>query len=150
LVDLGVEPNLVSQTLLGVISQRLTRRTCSHCLRPYTPDPGLLAEFFPDGPPSGSTFLHGTGCPACDHTGYAGRLALVEFWAPEEEERILIDEGCDVARLRQAAVRNGMEMLVADAIDKIGKGQATMEEIRKVVPFTQIVNYRRAAREAGD
>ena len=148
LVDLGVEPNLVSQTLLGVISQRLTRRSCRHCLHPYKPEAGLLAEFFPEGVPGGLHFVRGTGCSSCDHSGYSGRLALVEFWAPTEEERILIDACPDAGTLRKAAIKGGMEMLVADALDKIAKGLTTMEEVRKVVPFTQIVNYRRAVREA--
>ncbi len=149
LIDLGVEPNLVSQTLLGVISQRLTRKSCRHCLHFYKPDPELTAEFFPDGLPGDLRLVRGTGCSSCDHTGYAGRLALVEFWAPEEHERLLIDAGSDAASLRLASLKGGMEMLVADAIDKITKGLTTMEEVRKVVPFTQIVNYRRAVREAG-
>ena len=148
LVDLGVEPNLVSQTMLGVISQRLTRRSCRHCLHPYKPEAELTAEFFPEGVPGELRFVRGTGCASCDHTGYAGRLALVEFWAPEEPERILIDAGSDVAALRKAAMQGGMEMLVADAIDKVSQGLTTMEEVRKVVPFTQIVSYRRAVREA--
>ncbi|HSH13151.1 MAG TPA: ATPase, T2SS/T4P/T4SS family [Desulfurivibrionaceae bacterium] len=150
LIDLGVEPNLVSQTLLGVISQRLTRKSCRHCLHFYNPDPELMAEFFPDGLPGGLRLVRGTGCSSCDHTGYSGRLALVEFWAPEEDERILIDAGSDVAALRKAAMQGGMEMLVSDAIDKIAKGLTTMEEVRKVLPFTQIVNYRRAVREAAE
>ena len=150
LIDLGVEPNLVSQTLLGVISQRLTRRSCRHCLHPYQPEAGLTAEFFPDGVPGDVQLVRGTGCSSCDHTGYAGRLALVEFWAPEEPERILIDIGADAANLRRGALKGGMEMLVADAIDKISQGLTTMEEVRKVVPFTQIVNYRRAVREAAE
>lgn len=150
LIDLGVEPNLVSQTLLGVISQRLTRRNCHHCLHSYRPPPELAQEFFPGGVAPVPTFMRGTGCSACDHTGYAGRIALVEFWAPEEEERILIDAGADVAALKRAALRGGMEMLVGDAVEKVAKGLTTMEEIRKVVPFTQIANYRRALREADD
>jgi type IV pilus assembly protein PilB len=150
LIDLGVEANLVSQTLLGVISQRLTRRSCSHCLHPYKPEPELMAEFFPEGAPGDLRFVRGTGCSSCDHSGYAGRLALVEFWAPEEPERILIDVGSDVASLRKEAIKGGMEMLVADALDKIARGLTTMEEVRKVVPFTQIVNFRRAVREAAE
>ncbi|NTV13246.1 MAG: Flp pilus assembly complex ATPase component TadA [Desulfobulbaceae bacterium] len=150
LVDLGVEPNLVSQTLLGVISQRLTRKSCRHCLHPYKPEAELLAEFFPEGVPGDLHFVRGTGCSSCEHTGYSGRLALVEFWSPVEEERILIDACPDAGTLRKAAIRGGMEMLVADAIDKIAKGLTTMEEVRKVVPFTQIVNYWRAVREAAE
>ena len=150
LIDLGVEANLVSQTLLGVISQRLTRKSCRHCLHPYKPEQELIDEFFPEGVPADLRFVRGTGCSACDHTGYSGRLALVEFWSPEEPERILIDAGGDAAALRKAAMRGGMEMLVADALDKIAKGLTTMEEIRKVVPFTQIINYRRALREAAE
>jgi type IV pilus assembly protein PilB len=144
LVDLGVEHNLISQTLLGVISQRLTRQSCAHCRQTYKPESDLTAEFFPGGVPGDGRFSRGRGCAVCDHTGFSGRLALVEYWAPEEEERILIDSSADVATLRQAAVRNGMEMLMVDAIDKVVKGHTTMEEVRKVVPFTQIVNYRRA------
>jgi len=148
LVDLGVEANLVSQTLLGVISQRLARKACPNCAGEYKPAPDLLEEFFPDGVVKGSRFVKGSGCPGCEHSGYKGRLSLVEFWAPDNDERILIDAGADVQTLRRAAVEHGMEMLAADAIDKVIKGKTTLEEVRMKVPLTQLVSYRRAMQEA--
>lgn len=142
LIDLGVEENLVSQILLGVVSQRLARKTCSHCSEVYKPDPDLVEEFFPAGVPRGARFTKGVGCPLCDHTGYAGRLSLVEFWAPDDDERMLIDAGADAQAIRGAAIAGGMGLLAADAVDKVLQGRTSLEEIRMKVPLTQIVSYR--------
>ena len=143
LADLQVELNLISQTLLAVISQRLARKICPNCLHPYEPDGLLLENAFPNGLPMDISFVHGSGCLACDHTGYHGRLAFVEFWQPKVEERSLIDQGCDGYKLQQAAVENGLKLLAADALEKVQHGLTTIEEVTGTVPMSQIEVYLR-------
>ncbi len=146
LTDLGLESNLISQTLLCVVSQRLARRNCARCAAPYQPDADLVGEFYPEGLPAGATFRKGTGCPACDHTGYRGRLALVEYWEPDDAVRALIDRRAETEDLRAQALASGMHVLFGDALEKAEAGLTTLEELAAVVPFEQIVRYRRAVR----
>ena len=150
LTDLAVEPNLVSQTLLAVISQRLARRICSRCVEVYTPARAVLDEFYPAGIPAGKVFQHGRGCPACQHTGYKGRVALVEYWEPDDECRGLIDRGAETYRIRQAALDGGMLPLVEDALAKVDAGLTTLEELQAILPFDQISRYREHLVGEGD
>ena len=96
LIDLGIEPNLVSQTLLCVVSQRLVRKVCPHCADPKIPDARTAAEFYQKGLPEGAMFRIGRGCAACNHTGYSGRLAAVEYWEPTDLARSIIDTTAEV------------------------------------------------------
>jgi type IV pilus assembly protein PilB len=142
--DLGIEPNLITQTLLCVISQRLARRVCQACSEPYTPPLALVKEIYPDGAPAGAAFRRGRGCALCGHTGYVGRIALIEFWEPDERLRTLIDRGSDVSELRRVALTGGLRTLVEDAQVKAGAGETTLEELRSVIPYEQIVRARMA------
>jgi type II secretory ATPase GspE/PulE/Tfp pilus assembly ATPase PilB-like protein len=135
LMDLGIEPNLISQTLLSVISQRLVRKNCTRCLEPYKPDERLLAEF----PPIELGGLRrGRGCPACRHTGYAGRMAVVEFWEPDRKAKDLIDRRADTSDLLHSAVAGGMQLLIHDALEKVAAGKTTLEELRNAIAPDQI------------
>ena len=143
LADLQVELNLISQTLQAVVSQRLARRICPSCLHPYVPDQHLLHNAFPNGLPMKINFSHGSGCPHCNQTGYQGRLALVEFWQPNLEERALIDQGSDGFSLLQEAVAQGLKLLAEDALEKVAHGLTTIEEVIGTVPMNQIEAYLR-------
>lgn len=135
LMDLGIEPNLISQTLLCVIGQRLARKNCPRCLEPYAPDAELQAEF-PALMPGG--LRRGRGCPACRHTGYAGRTALVEFWEPDRPTRDLIDRRADTSDILNAAMSGGMKLLIRDALAKVEAGKTTLEELRNTISPDQI------------
>ncbi len=141
LADLGVEANLISQTLLAVISQRLARKNCPNCSHHYEPNARLLASYFPGGLPFDVSFVHGTGCPACSSTGYSGRLAFVEFWQPGSRERSLIDQGAETNLLRGIAFDNGLKLLTEDALEKIKSGVTTIEELIDTVPMSQVAYY---------
>ncbi len=142
LTDLGVAPNLLSQTLLCVISQRLARRVCSHCSERHVPEREVVREFYRADEVPGADFRRGRGCPACNHTGYRGRVALVEYWEPDEEARRRIDAGTESGGLRAAAVAGGMLPLVADALHKAEQGVTTLEELLSVLPIDQIRRHR--------
>ena len=83
LIDMGVEPFLISSTMIASVAQRLVRRSCRHCLEPYEPDRELLRLEFglDDAATSQVNFQRGRGCEACRHTGYRGRLAIYEMMA---------------------------------------------------------------------
>jgi type IV pilus assembly protein PilB len=141
LADLGIEPNLIAQSLLCVVGQRLARRICPRCSAPHEPSQAALAEFFPQGAPPGAHFAVGHGCDACHHTGFRGRLALVELWAPDDVARAEIDAQASTPRLRELAVASGMEPLVFDARHKAAEGMTTLEELRGVIAWDQIQRF---------
>ena len=122
LIDLGVKPFLVASTLRAVLSQRLVRRICPVCAGPQAPA-SIPAEA------AGGTFRHGAGCPACEGTGYHGRLGIFELLAVDEEMERLIHEGVGVARLRAHARAAGMRTLREDGWRKAREGLTTVEEV---------------------
>jgi type IV pilus assembly protein PilB len=146
LIDLGVTPSLVSQTLLCVVSQRLSRRVCRDCGRADTPDPALVRELYPAGPPPDARFARGQGCGSCHDTGYRGRAAIVELWRPDRETRGLIDRGATTEALIDQALAMGMRSLVSDATDKAASGITTLEELRAVLSCEQIARHQETAR----
>jgi type II secretory ATPase GspE/PulE/Tfp pilus assembly ATPase PilB-like protein len=142
LIDLGIAPSLVSQTLLCVVSQRLSRRVCRDCRQPVTPEPALVRELYPAGPPSPAQFMRGAGCPRCRDTGYRGRVAVVELWHPDRDTRSLIDRGATTEALVDQAIASGMRTLVADATDKAAAGITTVDELHAVLSYDQIARHR--------
>lgn len=136
---LGVDPSIVSESLLAVISQRLSRRVCSKCKQDYNPDAELLSLFFPDGNPGDLTFVNGAGCAACEYLGFKGRLGLYEFWELNPEVILAINN--DEANVRDVARRSGLMPMVADGLEKVKKGLTTLEELRRTVPLEQIRAY---------
>jgi type IV pilus assembly protein PilB len=141
LIDLGIAPSLISQSLLCVVSQRLGRRVCPDCQQPMLPDPALVRELFPAGPPAGAQFARGAGCPRCRDTGYRGRIALVELWHPDREARGLIDRGATTEALIDQAIAAGMRSLVVDATEKAAAGLTTLDELHAVLAYDQIARH---------
>lgn len=139
LTDLGVEPNLLSQTLQCVVAQRLVRRVCSHCSEPSQPAAEIVTEIF--GATVPMAFVRGRGCPACHHTGHSGRVALLEFWEPDDPMRRLIDRGADAGELQRQARCAGMIPLIEHGRILVRRGVTTVEELRAKVPYDQIVRY---------
>jgi type IV pilus assembly protein PilB len=142
LVDLGVTPALVAQSLLCVVSQRLARRVCRDCGRPERPAAGLFEELYPTGAPAGARFLRGAGCGACHRSGYRGRIGLVELWQLDRATRAMIERGASTAELIDHALATGMRSLVADAADKAAAGLTTLEELRGVLSYEQLARHR--------
>ncbi len=106
LTDMGVEPFLLSSSLLGVLAQRLLRKSCTHC--------------------------QGAGCEACGHSGYLGRTGIFELLTTNDDMRALIHNQASEAQLRDAALRNGMTLMREDGERLVRQGISTPEELVRV------------------
>jgi type IV pilus assembly protein PilB len=130
LVDIGVEPFMITATLEAVIAQRLVRRVCSSCKTSYQPDDDVLRELGPDADKvRGATFYYGKGCDQCHHTGYRGRTGLFEVMSMSSELRRLILANASTGELRGAAVQNGMRTLRESGLAAVTEGRTTIEEV---------------------
>jgi len=136
LVDMGVEPFLISSSVIASISQRLARKICPHCKEAYEPrrDMMLGLGIDPDTPEyKDRVFYHGTGCDACRGTGYRGRIGIFELMEMNEEIAELVVRRASAGQIREAAIASGMTTLREDGIDKVLDGITTVEEITRVV-----------------
>jgi type IV pilus assembly protein PilB len=129
LVDMGIEPYLVSNSLVGVISQRLVRKICKNCKEPYQLNDNE-AEFFPHI--NGETIYHGKGCNLCNHTGYKGRIAVHEVMRVTKEIREMINNGKSVDNIRDLAYRTGTDSLKDNCRILVLEGITTVEEMIKI------------------
>ncbi|MGB2988952.1 MAG: GspE/PulE family protein, partial [Candidatus Zixiibacteriota bacterium] len=130
LLDMDIEPFVISTSLLAVIAQRLARRICSKCKESYTPSEEEIS-FYPQLKDlKNPTFYRGKGCERCKHTGYRGRIGIYEVLETNEEVNQLILQKALSVELEKAS---GMKSMLDDAIDKILKGVTTTDEIRRVI-----------------
>ena len=130
LADIGVQPFLLSASLRAVLAQRLVRKTCLQCRRPCSPTAAELARLGL-GPAfaADATFMRGAGCPACEGTGYRGRMGIFELLVLDDEFSQLIHERPGASRLRQHARARGMRTLREDGARKAIAGLTTIEEV---------------------
>ena len=134
LVDMGVEPYVIGSALVGVVAQRLVRRLCTECRRPYTPGPETLRALnIPEGESDRFPFYRAVGCERCDHTGYRGRTGLYEIMAVTDKLRRAIAGGAGEDAVRDAALGAGMISLGDDGLSKVKSGVTTPEELLRVV-----------------
>ena len=131
LIDMGVEPFLVSSSLLGVIAQRLIRKLCTKCREPHTPSEFELHEIGLDKIPEGATFFKGVGCPSCNQTGYAGRTVIHELMMLDDKIRALIVKRADAGIIKKQAVAAGMITLREDGIAKVLQGITSIDELMR-------------------
>ncbi len=132
LVDMGVEPFLISSTLMGVLAQRLVRTICKKCRAPFEPTENQLSQLNLSPYDIGDkVFYYGRGCQACNDTGYRGRKGIFELLAVTEAIRHLINERAPAVVLRQKAVELGMATLRDDGLRGIFDGETTIEEVLK-------------------
>ena len=130
LVDMGVEPFLVSATLEAVVAQRLVRKVCGVCRTFYEPSPEALMELeLRPEDVMGKKFAFGKGCDDCHYTGYRGRVAIFEIMTVSERIRELIMDNVPTSRLRQAALTEGMRTLRESGLLAIYDGLTTIEEV---------------------
>ena len=135
LVDIGVEPYLISSALRGVISQRLVRKVCPHCKKAYRPNAGEL-ELLGLPADSDTQFYRGEGCEECYHTGYRGRRAVFEILTVSGKVRRLISEGASYDE-RYAAVREGNFVTMRENCrDLVLRGETTAAEAAKAINST--------------
>jgi type IV pilus assembly protein PilB len=132
LIDMGVEPFLVSSTLMAVLAQRLVRKVCSKCRTPFEPTEHQLALLNLSPHDLGDkVFYYGRGCSYCNDTGYKGRKGIFELLPITDQVRNLINERAPTVVMRQKAVELGMTTLREDGMRSIFEGETTIEEILK-------------------
>jgi len=137
LIDMGMEPFLLSSSLALVAAQRLVRILCPYCKVPYRPDPGVIAKIITEGhfnPKEASTwtFYRSVGCPKCVGTGFMGRRAIYEVYRINEEVRNIIYKTQDLVEMRRAIDRSGALNLRGNGWRKVVKGLTTIEEILSI------------------
>ena len=133
LVDIGVEPFLLSSSVIAVIAQRLVRVLCPRCKEAYIPDEaailsiGASVELF-----AGKTIYRKKGCPHCLDTGYSGRIAIFEILALDEKIKKMVLTTYDSGRIEAAAIKQGMITLRQDGIHKVLDGVTSIAEVLRV------------------
>jgi general secretion pathway protein E len=133
LIDMGVQPFLISSSLVGVLAQRLIRTLCSACkIRTHLSDFEKVMLDVNEVPDS-ATIFRPAGCGRCSQTGYSGRTVVSELLLINDEIRALIIQKADAATIKKAAIRAGMRTLRGDAMDKIYEGITSVEEIMRAV-----------------
>jgi type II secretory ATPase GspE/PulE/Tfp pilus assembly ATPase PilB-like protein len=136
--DVGPDPGLISDALLGVVAQRLVRRLCPHCAEPYTPtesDLGILGISLAEANPH--AWRHGRGCSHCFGSGYAGREAIIELLHVDATVRQLIYDG-SLSALMDYLNQRGFDSFRKAAIAKVTTGITTIAEIRRVLPASKL------------
>jgi len=116
LIDMGIEPFLLSSSLLGVLAQRLVRKLCPHCKQPE---------------PDGKSF-RAAGCERCSFSGYIGRTGIYELLVINDEMRLLIHNGANEADVKRVAERHGMAAIRSDAMRWVAAGVTSLEEVLRV------------------
>ena len=130
LIDMGVEPFLISSTLEAVLGQRLLRSICRQCRATYQPNDALLAELgISRGEIGDRQFFYGKGCDACNNTGYKGRKGIYELLKITDPLRELINERTPTVTIKQKAKELGMVTLRQDGLRSIFAGDTTIEEV---------------------
>jgi general secretion pathway protein E len=133
LIDMGVQPFLISSSLVGVLAQRLIRTLCDACKQPTSLTDFEKVVLDVDEIPATAKIFKPVGCPKCHGTGYSGRTVVSELLLINDEIRALIIQKTDAATIKKAAVRAGMRTLRGDALDKIFEGTTSVEEILRAI-----------------
>lgn len=129
MLDMNIEPFLISSSVTGILAQRLLRTVCDRCRETYTPEPDLLARL---GIESDSGFVRGRGCPACANRGYRGRTGLFELLLLSDDIRRAVMQRRSSEEIKELAVDAGMTTLRGDALAKIRAGITTPDEVLRV------------------
>jgi len=133
LIEMGVEPFLVSGSLLGVIAQRLVRKVCQKCKEYYTPSSDIIAMLgLEDRVGKDTKFVQGKGCKICSRTGYKGRTGIFEVLKVDASIRELLLKRASAHQLRESAKKRGMRTLRESAIEKLLSGITTPQEVLRV------------------
>jgi len=130
LIDMGVEPFLISASVIGILAQRLVRKICPKCKSEIKMTTEIEKNIKNFGTiPSGMKLYKGKGCPFCNNSGYKGRIAIFELMVITDNIRELIGENVSTGVLREEAIKEGMQLLKDDGLKKVCQGITTLEEI---------------------
>ncbi|MBW1787486.1 MAG: type II secretion system ATPase GspE [Deltaproteobacteria bacterium] len=133
LIDMGIEPYLVSSSVVGILAQRLVRTLCPECREAYAPDaaslkePGIPADAFSDG-----EIFRGRGCGACLQTGYRGRAGIFELMVMDDPLKALLLKTADANAIESEAAARGMTTLLQNGLARVRAGKTTLEEVFRV------------------
>jgi len=129
LIDMGVEPFLISSSVIGILAQRLVRTICDKCKEKYTARAEVLKD---EGLSPKFEFYRGKGCEHCKYTGFIGRIGIFELLVINEEIKAMIDAKKSADEIRRKAVESGMRVLREDGLEKARRGLTTLEEVLRV------------------
>jgi type IV pilus assembly protein PilB len=130
LIDMGIEPFLISSAVILILAQRLIRKICMDCREPIKVHPQLLIDLgIPPDEVKSFPVFKGKGCPICNNTGYKGRVGLYEVMPMKEEVRELVLSRASTTEIKKEAIRLGMKTLRQSGIMKIKDGVTTIEEV---------------------
>ena len=135
MIDMGVEPFLLSSSIAGILAQRLIRTLCKDCRLPHVPTDLEIEQLGmekSDPRLKTATFYRAKGCPQCSMSGYAGRSGLHELLIPTEEIKRLVVSRADAGAIKKAAVAQGMQTLLTDGALKCMLGKTTVEEVMRI------------------
>ncbi len=132
LLDMKIEPFLISSSVMAILAQRLVRTLCTECREAYTMTPVELNELELTDAAGQPTIYRAKGCPACFQTGYYGRSAIYELLEVDDEVRQLIMKNADASTIKALAVKKGMRTLRQDGADKVLRGITTVDEVVRV------------------
>ena len=131
IIDMGIEPFLVSSALICCIAQRLVRVLCPHCKKEYRPAADIISDLKFELRPS-LKFYRESGCSKCRNTGYAGRMGIFELFLPDDELKRLIERKASADEIKEAALKKGMQNLRADGLEKLTQGLTSLSELLRV------------------
>jgi len=129
LIDLGVEPYLISSTLVGIVAQRMVRRICPHCRAPFQPSVEEQIACDEEMKEQLTTFYSGAGCNLCTNTGYRGRTGLFELLVMSEEIRRMLLTNASAGDIKAQALREGMVTMKRDGMLKVKEGITSVSEV---------------------
>jgi type IV pilus assembly protein PilB len=130
LIDIGIEPFLLTATVQGILAQRLVRRVCKECKAFYEPADDVLRRLgLAADQVVGKKFAHGKGCAACNFTGYRGRMAITEILDIDDRLREMILQGASTTTLHAAAIETGLATLRENGLQAIFDGHTSVEEV---------------------
>jgi len=132
LVDMGIEPFLVSSSVMAVLAQRLVRVLCTDCREPYRAPESELNRIGLDPSRWSGPVYRAKGCRACRNTGFRGRTAVHELMVVDDEVRELVMKKNDASSIRRLCTSKGMKVLRHDGVERIAVGQTTIEELLRV------------------
>ena len=129
LIDMGLEPYMVSSALVGVVAQRLVRRICTSCRKAYEADEDTIAQYHLE---PGQKLYHGEGCTDCNGSGYKGRIAIHECVVITRAMKVLLEKRAPEDDMRQLAISEGTQMLMDSAMALVVEGITTVAEANRV------------------
>ena len=136
LINMEIEPFLLSSSIIGIIGLRLIRKNCSYCAQPYQPEPSMM-RLVPPEAAEAATFRRGVGCKECLDTGFSGRTAVTEMLVVDEVMRDAVLQKMPTRSLQQVANQQGMQTLWQMGLRRVVAGQTPLDEILRVVAVDQ-------------